>query len=281
MKIVYEGSVEYEGKRYPIHVEPDTLRFFLEPLVPGQEPMVRDTPGELQRYVSRHVQEAQELQDKQHGRNDPKNENPAPVTHTQAWLLSSGPARPSYRSVTVRGRTPRSDKALVTHADGRSLIVPLRDLYLGSEDDMRHWTSLMAESQKAHAAFAEAQTPWGYSHLSEQHQAEIEAAWEATVLTYNNPKWVATFPGCEGLKIVPPVSFRGAGIQMAEEILKNRYPYTMNQKGEVVESRAQVSPSGLFPDKKTAQWVAALYRAAIADEKALRDWYVEHAYTFG
>ena len=67
---------------------------------------------------------------------------------------------------------------------------------------------------------------------------------------------------------------------MAEEILKNRYPYTMNRKGEVVESRAQVSPSGLFPDKKTAQWVAALYRAAIADEKALRDWYVEHAYAF-
>ena len=277
MKIVYEGFAEYEGKRYPIHVEPGTLNFFLEPLTPGQKRMVLNTPDELRISVGRYVQNAQELLDKRHRRNNP--EQPAPVL--QGWMLSSRFQKYVYKPVTIRGQDVRAkNKALITHGYGGKDSAYVHDLYLGSEDDMKHWVALMAASQSAYDVFVTARDSWSHVRLSEKHRAEIDAAHEATVLTYDETEWVATFPGCDGLRLLETISAKGVLNRVTSEVLKGHYPWTLNKDGYAVESLYQVSPSYLFPDEKTAQDVAELYALTATAKKALSDWYTEHAYAF-
>ena len=275
MKIVYEGFAEYDGERYPIHIDPESLAFSLDPLVEGQDRLVYYSPEEIQEAIRPYVQEAEALKKK-----PPENSStPQLILHPQAWLIT---AMDNYRSVTVRGLDKRLlNTVRVIYQDGSKGIVSIHALRIGSEYDIKHGIALGRKAVDAHEAYRSEKRQWYYSHLVKKHEVEIRDAQENTVLVYEKG-WTATFPGAHKLlKFPADITPLGVIQQLCRTILVKHYPYTLDKEGKVVGRDSESFAYHYFPDEETAQGVADLRAADGSAEKAIIEWNDKHAYTFG
>lgn len=316
MQINYEGYAEASnGQRYRILATRHGGFRIPADQVPGAgNDLTGESPEEVQAGLDAWLEAAEtQLEYEREQRREyaeEKKERAAKVVNTEAWLVTqhsyySTPKtgsefldRIKVNRVTVRGRKMRSKKgeALIT-LGGKNTSSPVRDLRLGTAEDMEEYKSLLLASWKAERAAHEAEEPHRYDRLFRRGYSapdpEFSKRVEEATATYNGDgTWTISGEGIEDF-VVPGKSLHMADTMVERRMAAVSHPYTrvdVERRGysfgkqmviPTTDYEGYGQPRYVYPDLETAQSVVDLLNQAAEAKDAVQAWDKAHRYTYG